>query len=1070
MSLKANDVNDDGNIEIIAGGYDGVLWIVSNNGTLLFEYNTQNGYIGSSDSGKSQSIDSADVNADGILDVGFIIYNDSVFTAQTVNCVAEFNDSSVYNMAWNNEIRKWEINRTFTTAGVFEYNVTCEKGGYETGFASSEIVVGANSAPVINEMNVTPLVAYTNSTLRCFANVTDDLSASINTTFVWYKYNSTFDWELFGTDVVEIVNNTIDYSGINISWNETHHGDKYACSVRATDGIIWSNWINETRVIGNYSTQLILENGTDNPVQFEEVMFYANYSTVDMGVSGVGLENFEIGSIIWNTVNLTEEIYSTAFIDLNGDGKRQHVIFGTDAVAGGNETYIYYKNGSLFSSLNTGDAENMLVASFDTDERYNDIVIGINNGYGKVYNSSLDQQMITSMNQAHQIAIYDFNNDSRDDVIFANSEGTNIEAYYHNGTQIWNYTNDPANVPSNVNEILITNFNFSTPEPEILAIGGGVSDIIIYDINGTRLNNVSHGSGAHYAVTTADLDQKGINDYLLVSYNADQIRVYDNDLTFKYYLWNQYTGERINVLISDDFDGDGFVNDFIMDFNSTVYMLNATNTTSEILYNFSTEGMINDVLLKDINDDGIDEVLVISENGYFNILNLTLDFIQNVNVNSPIGSYRRHNMMDFSDINDDGITDISLTTLGGIGYILTESKCMVEFNDSSSYNMTWNETLRKWEINKSFSSSGVYGYNVTCEKGGYETGFTESQITVGSNTAPIINQVNITPTLGYVNSTFNCSTFAIDNESANFDVEFSWLINNVTNSSWDTTVLCANNTWCYTDDYPTGILKHYNITCQARAFDGTLFSDWSNSSEVEIQNSLPLNVTLHLPTDNSTLIARDPFFNWSISSDIDNDNLTYNLIVDNTRTFDFAEINISTNETYYNSTFDLKLNTYYYWYVKVYDGENWSMNSSIYNFTILSAVMISLPNNSINFGLLDRNQSNDTTTENPYPFIVQNDGNTPIEILINSTALWNSVNLNTNYFQVKTNQSNETGAFNWTGSAVSWINITNQTTIIDNLNYSNSNDTAKIDIRVLVPMDEPKGAKSATIDIYAIEN
>ena len=259
------------------------------------------------------------------------------------------------------------------------------------------------------------------------------------------------------------------------------------------------------------------------------------------------------------------------------------------------------------------------------------------------------------------------------------------------------------------------------------------------------------------------------------------------------------------------------------------------------------------------------------------------------------------------------------------------------------------------------------------------------------------------------------------------------------------------------------------ITCSARAFDGSLYSDWANSSELEISNAPPSNVTLIAPGHDTNIINRTPFFNWTTATDIDNDTLYYQLLVDNTIDFDYPEINVTTNSTNYTPTFDLDLTTYY-WIVRAYDNESWGANSTKFNFTIISSVVISMPNNTIDFGDLAMSQINDTADEEPYPFIVQNDGNTFIDLFLNSTRLWAMQPLGTQYFQTKVNYTSEPGAFNWSGSQTSWINIANGTQIIEYLNYSDANDSAKIDIRVEVPLDEPTGDKSAEVTIYAKES
>jgi parallel beta-helix repeat protein len=110
-------------------------------------------------------------------------------------------------------------------------------------------------------------------------------------------------------------------------------------------------------------------------------------------------------------------------------------------------------------------------------------------------------------------------------------------------------------------------------------------------------------------------------------------------------------------------------------------------------------------------------------------------------------------------------------------------------------------------------------------------------IVASTNTAPIINQTNLTPVPAYRNSTMNCSAFALDNQSSSLNVTFIWFINSTLNTSLNTTVSCSNNTWCYANTTPSGFLKNYTITCSARSLDGINSSSWVNSSSVRINDS-----------------------------------------------------------------------------------------------------------------------------------------------------------------------------------------------------------------------------------------
>gem|GEM_PF-3423747 len=392
-------------------------------------------------------------------------------------------------------------------------------------------------------------------------------------------------------------------------------------------------------------------------------------------------------------------------------------------------------------------------------------------------------------------------------------------------------------------------------------------------------------------------------------------------------------------------------------------------------------------------------------------------------------------------------------TLYNLGFILP--KVQVSYLDDGNF-----QDCIAPQCNWLSYSGGAFTFNVSR--------FTTYQAAENSNTRPLINQTNITPIPIYRNSSINCSAYAYDNQSANFNISFTWFVNSTLNGSWNTTVQCTNGTWCYTNVSPTGLLKHYNITCSARAFDGSLHSDWKNSTTVEINNSPPYNVTLFYPLDNSSIINRTPFFNWT-AFDIDNDSLWYNLIVDDSPYFDYPEINITINATNYTPSFELLFKPYY-WYVRAYDNESWSPNSSKYNFTVLSYVSILLTNSSINFGSMQLNETNDTSDNLPGPFVIENDGNCDINVSLNSTQLWLMQPLGTSYFQVKVDNTTELGSFNWALSQTSWTPVANMTSLLRGFNHNSTKDTAEIDILVRVPLDEPPGSRFANITLWGGEN
>ena len=125
----------------------------------------------------------------------------------------------------------------------------------------------------------------------------------------------------------------------------------------------------------------------------------------------------------------------------------------------------------------------------------------------------------------------------------------------------------------------------------------------------------------------------------------------------------------------------------------------------------------------------------------------------------------------------------------------------------------------------------------------------------------------------------------------------------------------------------------------------------------------------------------------------------------------------------------------------------------------------------VDFGTKLLGQSDDTTDGVPAPFIIENTG-TVVASVINSTSnisLWVRAPSPSDKFQLMVNDS-EPGSINLTGSATSWTNVSlANVTVISALNYSKTHDTARVDVKITVPDDEPAGSKSVDITFYSTQ-
>jgi len=116
---------------------------------------------------------------------------------------------------------------------------------------------------------------------------------------------------------------------------------------------------------------------------------------------------------------------------------------------------------------------------------------------------------------------------------------------------------------------------------------------------------------------------------------------------------------------------------------------------------------------------------------------------------------------------------------------------------------------------------------------------------------------------------------------------------------------------------------------------------------------------------------------------------------------------------------------------------------------------------------MDMNEKDNTSDNDPTPFILENDGTIDINLSVNATALWSSVSLNTSYFQVKANTTFNNNSFDIDNSIMTFLNMSNYLQqIIATFNHTDANDWAAVDILVQAPANEPGGQKSATVNFY----
>ncbi len=252
----------------------------------------------------------------------------------------------------------------------------------------------------------------------------------------------------------------------------------------------------------------------------------------------------------------------------------------------------------------------------------------------------------------------------------------------------------------------------------------------------------------------------------------------------------------------------------------------------------------------------------------------------------------------------------------------------------------------------------------------------------------------------------------------------------------------------------------------------------SKGQDAEIKNNLttfvgspPYKVNLTFPNNgNDTLVNRTLMFIWEPAYDPDNQTLSYEINITSEFCSDIYDVNITAT----NYTPIVELGTYdecgaYNWSVRAYDGYFHGEWSDSWNFSIQPYVALSFIVDTVDFGDADNDHTNDTTDDNPPPFLIQSDGNvyTDVVNVTSNQSFFTGASTIDSDFQLKVdNYPAEPGAFNWTGSAIDWINLTTIQTILDYFDWHDVNDSAEIEVKVHVPLDEPPGEKITGLVFY----
>jgi hypothetical protein len=150
-----------------------------------------------------------------------------------------------------------------------------------------------------------------------------------------------------------------------------------------------------------------------------------------------------------------------------------------------------------------------------------------------------------------------------------------------------------------------------------------------------------------------------------------------------------------------------------------------------------------------------------------------------------------------------------------------DSICLISMTNGTTCEITWRiNATGEVDVNYTFFAY-VQNTNIISDE--------DNVMITLSNNPPTMNYVNITPTPAYTASTLTMSVNAADIDGDTITYEYRWYKNGAIISGQTSTTLASNQ-----------FVKNDAIIASARAFDGTEYSDWLNSSSLTISNTAPI--------------------------------------------------------------------------------------------------------------------------------------------------------------------------------------------------------------------------------------
>ncbi|MFC1769397.1 LamG-like jellyroll fold domain-containing protein, partial [Nanoarchaeota archaeon] len=650
------------------------------------------------------------------------------------NCSVWFSDTGWNNMSWNSSHSIYEYNRSFSSNGTYDWNVSCNYTGYETLNTNDTVLIFSPIYPGIDFEDPTPdnVTNTTNTSIQINISIQN---ASDLEEFKW-NWNGT-NYTFYDDDLILMANfDNISALGENSSY--------------VVDASQHSNNLNRT-----------IEAGADITFSQGKYGLAANFSAPnwDHGPMFHTIDEIEYGDqftiSLWFYMYLTPSGERMVVTDHNvwNANSGYAITFASSPTpsfkVGGSGGYTYL-------SSNKGAASNFtwyhLVATYNNS----DMRLYIDGSFaGNATQDYDDSNLKTTIGSyppgAAASGAYGFHGLIDEFRIFNRtlSEDEVEQLYYSNfqkfDTDKWNfYINE-----SNISRGSYTYYGAAEDTDGYLN-QTGIRSINIQEVPSITEFTVEYGTTNFSSETNL--------------YNVDNLTLANQFGKIRF-----NTSQIVNV-DGEDYDtyvniGEGFisVNGSELDdsFNDTVNItINDVDCNADLYYGTGVYTSRNDIVAIGTvcnastdpactNIECSDNTLTFTAShftGFATNANSSLEIWDEVDSGEPFGDQTKYQ--------DDQVKFFANYT--NVSGALEGANCSIWFNDTGWTNMSWNSSHSIYEYNRSFSSGATYDWNVSCNYTGYSTINTNDTVAILATSWPCDQGTN--DTTCYINSSKTINT------------------------------------------------------------------------------------------------------------------------------------------------------------------------------------------------------------------------------------------------------------------------------------------------------------------------